>query len=62
VRRLAAQGAELDYALVSAAVAAAFSGALMGNYFLKKISMRSIQVIVAGTLAVVALGLASGLL
>jgi len=54
--------AEFDYALLSAAVLAAFLGATLGNQYLKKITMGAIQAIVAGFLFLVALGLISGVL
>jgi hypothetical protein len=53
---------ELDYPLLTAAVLAAFLGALLGNYHLKKMTMPGIQRIVAGMLFAVAWGLISGLL
>jgi hypothetical protein len=52
----------LDYALLAAAVVAAFTGALIGNYQLKKITMPGIQRIVGVMLVAVALGLISGLI
>lgn len=54
--------AEFDYALVGAAVLAAFLGATLGNQYLKKITMGAIQAIVASFLFLVALGLISGVL
>jgi uncharacterized membrane protein YfcA len=59
---LLATGGDLDYALLAAAVLSAFAGAYLGNRYLKKITMRGVQLIVAVMLLVVALGLASGLL
>jgi len=56
------EGPRLDYGLLGAAVLSAFVGAYLGNRFLKKLTMRSIQRIVAMLLFVVAVGLASGLL
>ena len=52
----------LDYTLLGAAVVAAFSGAYIGNQYLKKITMKSVQTTVAVLLFCVALGLVSGLL
>ncbi|WP_308365961.1 MULTISPECIES: hypothetical protein [unclassified Microbulbifer] len=46
--------------MLVAAVLAAFLGALLGNYQLKKITMPAIRRIVAGLLFVVALGLVGG--
>lgn len=51
-----------NYGLLTAAVIAAFLGAVLGNRYLKKITMPSIQRIVAVMLFIVALGLISGLL
>jgi hypothetical protein len=53
---------EFDYGLVTAAVLSAFAGAWLGNQFLKKLTMRSIQWIVTVMLALVAVGLAIGVL
>ena len=55
-------GVAFDYALVTAAVLSAFAGALLGNWYLKKITMRGVQRIVTVLLVLVALGLAAGLL
>lgn len=54
--------APFDYGLLTAAVLAAFAGALLGNRYLRKMTMPGIQRIVAGMLLLVALGLVSGLL
>ena len=54
--------ANLDYGLLSAAVLAAFLGAFMGNRYLKKMTMRGIQWVVAVMLFAVAIGLATGVL
>ncbi len=62
VPALVATGADLDYALLVAAVLSAFAGALLGNHYLKKVTARSVQLVVAVMLLVVALGLASGVL
>jgi uncharacterized membrane protein YfcA len=57
-----AEGAELNFGLLAAAVAAAFLGAWLGNRYLKKVTMRGIQRLVAALLVVVALGLIAGVL
>lgn len=62
VPALVAAGADLDYALLTAAVLSAFAGALLGNRYLKKATDRGVRLIVAGTLLVVAAGLVSGVL
>jgi uncharacterized protein len=49
-------------ALVVAAIAAAFAGAVAGNRLLEKITLRWIQVTVAVLLVAIGVGLASGLL
>lgn len=59
---LAKEGASLDYSLLAAAVLSAFIGAMLGNNYLKKMTMPSIQRIVAVMLLVVALGLITGVL
>ena len=59
---LARESARFDYGLLAAAVLAAFSGAALGNSYLKKVTMPGIQRIVAVMLFLVALGLVSGLL
>lgn len=51
-----------DARLLAIAIIAAFSGAMLGNYYLKKLTMRSIQRLVAVLLFLVALGMISGLL
>jgi uncharacterized membrane protein YfcA len=53
---------QLDYRLLAAAVLSAFAGAVLGNRFLKKLTMTSVQRIVAAMLFLVALGLMSGVL
>jgi len=55
-------GARLDYALLTAAVLSAFAGAVLGNRYLKKLTMVGIQRIVAAMLFLVAVGLISGVL
>lgn len=59
---LADVGAELDYPLLTAAVLSAFVGTVLGNRYLKKVTMLGIQRIVAVMLFLVALGLIGGLL
>jgi len=59
---LGATGANLDYSLLIAAVLSAFAGAWLGNRYLKKITLRRLQLLVAGMLLAVALGLAAGVL
>jgi uncharacterized membrane protein YfcA len=59
---LRAERADLDYGLLTAAVLAAFAGALLGNRYLKSMSMPGIQRIVAAMLFAVALGLMAGIL
>jgi uncharacterized membrane protein YfcA len=61
-RSMWSQQVEFNYGLVTAAVLAAFAGAILGNRFLKKITMRTIQWIVAAMLVLVSIGLAAGLL
>ena len=56
------RAAKLEYGLLSAAVFAAFVGALFGNRYLKKMTMKGIQRIVAAMLVAVAVGLVAGLL
>jgi uncharacterized membrane protein YfcA len=55
-------GARLDGWLLGAAVVSAFLGAWLGNRHLKKMTMPMLQKIVAASLFVVALALASGLI
>jgi uncharacterized membrane protein YfcA len=59
---LAAEARHLDYGLLTAAVLSAFAGAVLGNRYLKKVTMRGIQRTVAAMLAAVALALMTGLL
>jgi uncharacterized membrane protein YfcA len=54
------QRAELDYGLLAAAVAAAFAGAMLGNMWLKKMTMRGVQRVVAAMLLAIAAGLIAG--
>lgn len=57
-----AHGARFDYPLLAAAALSAFSGAYLGNRYIKKITMHGIQTIVAIMLFCVALGLIADLL
>lgn len=59
-QRFAAKGIHENAALVVCATLAAFAGAYAGNRLVKKITMRTIQVIVASLLTVVAVGLMTG--
>ena len=52
----------LDYPVLVAAVVAALAGALLGNRYLKHVTMKGIQAVVAVMLFAVAVGLISGLL
>jgi uncharacterized membrane protein YfcA len=52
----------LDYVMLGTAVLAAFAGALVGNRYLKKMTLERIQRLVAIMLLLVALGLMSGVL
>ncbi len=56
------QAHELDYPLLAAAVLSAFAGAYLGNRYLKKLTMKHVQGIVAVLLFAVALGLISGVM
>jgi len=59
---LLAEGARLDYGLLAAAVGAAFAGAALGNRYLKKLTMRGVQRIVAVMLFAMGVGLLGGAL
>lgn len=59
---LGEQRSQLDYALIAAAVLAAFAGAALGNRYLPKVTMGAIRASVAAFLLVVAFGLISGIL
>ncbi len=61
-RMLAGERGQLDYGVLTAAVLSAFAGAWFGNRYLKKLTMKSIQKIVAVMLFAVASGLVCGLL
>jgi uncharacterized membrane protein YfcA len=52
----------LGYAVLAAAVAAAFAGSWLGNRYLKKVELRSVQRLVAAMLLVFAIGLLVGVL
>jgi uncharacterized protein len=54
--------ATLDYPVLAAAVVAALVGAIVGNRYLKSVTMRGIQSVVAIMLFAVAIGLISGVL
>lgn len=58
---LAARGT-LDYPILAAAIVAALLGAVVGNRYLKSVTMKGLQIIVAIMLFAVALGLISGVL
>ena len=59
---LAHESTHFDYGLLAVAVLAAFLGAALGNYYLRKMTMPGIQRLVAVMLSGVAWGLISGLL
>jgi uncharacterized membrane protein YfcA len=59
---LSRESTQFNYGLLAAAVLAAFLGAVLGNNYLKKMTMPGVQRVVAVMLFVVALGLVSGLL
>ena len=61
-RPLLEQSAHLNYSLLAAAVLAAFLGSVIGNKYLKKMTMPGIQRLVSFMLFAVALGLITGLL
>lgn len=61
-RALARAGGHIDYVLLAGAVLAAFGGALLGNRFLRAMTMDSVRRVVAAMLLVVAIGLGAGLL
>ena len=54
--------ADINYKLIAASVACAFAGAYLGNRFLKKITIRFIQKLVAAMLLVFSLLLGAGIL
>jgi uncharacterized membrane protein YfcA len=59
---LASQRAQLDYDLLGAAVLSAFLGAVIGNRFLRRLTIQALQRIVGVLLILVALGLVAGIL
>ena len=61
-RRFLSQYEQLDYRLLAAAVIAAFLGSLLGNRYLKKMTLTTLQRIVAVSLFVFGVALAAGLL
>lgn len=56
------EAARNNVPLLASAVVAAFAGAWLGNRYLRKITMRGIQAVVAAMLFAVAIGLISGVL
>lgn len=61
-KEMAGVSRHLDYHLLTAAVLAAFLGAFIGNRYLRKMTMPTIQGIVAASLFLVAIALIFGLL
>lgn len=59
---LSKEAPHLDYGLLAAAVLAAFIGAILGNRYLKKLTMPAVQRMVAMLLVAVAVGLILGAL
>jgi uncharacterized membrane protein YfcA len=59
---ISAHGSSVEWPLIVAASTSAFAGAYFGNRILKKVTIRSVQVIVSILLVVVAVGLITGLL
>jgi uncharacterized membrane protein YfcA len=59
---LRAEGAVPDVGLLAAAVLSAFAGAMLGNRFLLKLTMRGVQRIVAAMLFVIASALIAGVI
>lgn len=53
---------DVEWPLVAVATGSAFAGAFIGARLIKKLTIRSIQLIVSGLLVIVAIGLVSGLL
>ena len=53
---------EIDWVVVAAASLSAFIGALLGRRLLKKITLRSVQLLVSAMLALIAIGLIFGLI
>jgi len=52
----------VDWTLVGSASLAAFTGAYFGAKLVKKVTIRSIQLIVSGMLLVISLGMIAGIL
>jgi uncharacterized protein len=61
LRALSHRHAEVDYAVLTAAVLAAFAGAMLGNRWLGTMTLHGVRHIVAAMLLAVAVGLATGL-
>lgn len=59
---LMSQREQLNYAILSGAVLAAFAGAALGNRFLRKLTLATLQRFVGIMLAIVAVSLMAGLL
>lgn len=59
---LAREFTRFDHSVLAAVVLAAFSGTVLGNHYLKKMTMPGVQRIVAIMLFLIALGLIAGLL
>jgi len=53
---------EIDWVVVAAASLSAFIGAFLGRRLLKKITLRSVQLLVSAMLALIAIGLIFGLI
>ena len=62
VPNIMAARAGLDYAMLATAVLAAFAGAVVGNRYLKKMTLERVQRLVAVMLLLVAIGLMTGVL
>jgi hypothetical protein len=61
-RGLARESAHIDYLLLTGAVLAAFAGAVLGNRWLRSMTLGGVRIIVAAMLLLVAVGLVAGLL
>jgi len=53
---------EIDWVVVAVASLSAFIGVLLGRRLLKKITLRSVQLLVSAMLALIAIGLIFGLI
>jgi hypothetical protein len=62
VPNIMAARAGLDYSMLATAVLAAFAGAVLGNRYLKKMTLERVQRLVAVMLLLVAIGLIAGAL